>query len=847
MIKALFTPWIWRLAWRDGRASAAKIALAVVCIVIAVAAVVAGLSFRSALQRSTFEQSKTLLGADLALSSREPFSEEAERLIASLGGDQSRQIAFTSMAYFPKNGASRLVQVRVMTGAFPYYGALETDPPFTRSGFESGANALVDETVMLQFNLNVGDAVKIGDQEFRIAAKLRKIPGESLAFSLVSPRVYLPLNHFNQPDLLQRGSLVRYRVFFKFDDRVDVNALVDQLAPQLEQLRLEADTVRMRMRGISNATANLSRYLSLAVFVAVLLAGVGVASGVHVYAKEKNAAVAMLRCVGATARQSMAVFMIQSLVAAVLGSVLGAALGIALQTLLPLAFKDFIPLRGSTLVISPYIIGFGIFLGLTTTSLFALWPLLGLRQVSPALALRSSIEKSRKLRDPLLWLLCAAIVALIFAFAYLSTRRWSHAVWFTAGVLLSFGTLTALAWSLSAAIRKLVPYHWPFSWRQGLANLHRPDNQTVAVMLSIGLGTFLLATLYNARAMLLRQVEERGATGEANLVLFDVQSDQRADVGALLQSLGIPNPEQVPIITTRLAAVKGRSVDEIRRDEKPSIPLWALRREYRSTYRDHLTGTEQIIAGRWQGRVAAETRPIPISIEKGIAEALRVGVGDTLQFDLQGVPLDTVIASIREVDWQRIQPNFFVVFPAGVLEQAPQFYAVVTRADSKELSARIQRAVVERFPNVSMIDLALVLDTLESILNRVTSAIRFIALFTILTGIAVLTSAILSRRSQRLKESILLKTLGAPRRQIVATIVAEYLCLSLIACLAGAILSIFATWGLSYFFFGTVPAVAPISMAAIGLSASALTVALGVAGCWGIFKKPALEALRAET
>ena len=366
-------------------------------------------------------------------------------------------------------------------------------------------------------------------------------------------------------------------------------------------------------------------------------------------------------------------------------------------------------------------------------------------------------------------------------------------------------------------------------------------------MLSIGLATFLLATLYNARGMLLQQVEERGAKSDANLVLFDVQNDQRPAIAALFKTMGLTRSVEVPIVTTRLTAINGKRIEEIRKGGGKPIPNWALRREYRSTYRDHLTGTEKIIAGRWQASATPDTQPIPISLEKGIAETLRVGVGDSLEFELQGVPLNTQVASIREVDWQRIQPNFFVVFPAGVLEQAPQFYAIVTRADTKELAAKIQRAVVERFPNVSMIDLTLVLETLESILSRVTSAIRFIALFTILTGLAVLTSAILSRRSQRLKESILLKTLGAPRRQIVSVIVAEYLCLSLISCLAGVILAGLATWGLSFFFFGTVSAIAPGPIAAIALSTSAITIALGIIGSWGIFKRPALEALRAES
>ena len=216
------------------------------CVVIGIASLVAALSFRDNLASSIQEQSKTLLGADLEISGREPFSLEAEALFASLGGDQSRQIAFSSMAYFPESGTSRLVQVRAITGRFPYYGALETEPASARAEFETAAAALVDENVMLQFNAGVGSRLRIGDQEFRIAGKLKKIPGETLAFSLISPRVYIPLAYLDRSPLLQKGSLVRYRVYFKFDGRVDVDPLVQRIAPQLEQLRLQSDTVKTR-------------------------------------------------------------------------------------------------------------------------------------------------------------------------------------------------------------------------------------------------------------------------------------------------------------------------------------------------------------------------------------------------------------------------------------------------------------------------------------------------------------------------------------------------------------------------------------------------------------------------
>jgi putative ABC transport system permease protein len=380
-----------------------------------------------------------------------------------------------------------------------------------------------------------------------------------------------------------------------------------------------------------------------------------------------------------------------------------------------------------------------------------------------------------------------------------------------------------------------------------MANLHRPSNQTTAVMLAIGLGTFLMVTLYSVQGMLLSQVEERTGKGEPNLVLFDVQKDQRQGIQELFAKFKIGVRDEVPIVTMRLTVVKNRPIEEIRADPNLRIPDWALRREYRSTYRNHLTKTERIVSGAWRARAGSKARTIPISVEKGIAETLRVDIGDALQFDVQGVPLATQVASIREVEWQRLEPNFFVVFPEGVLEGAPQFYAVVGRTESNRVSASLQRAVVERFPNVSVIDLTLVLNTLDSILDRVSDAIRFVALFTVFTGLAVLAGAVLSSRSQRIKESILLRTLGAPRSQIVITIIAEYLFLAVISCAAGIFLAALASWGLSFYFFGTAAAISLVPIAVIMVSVTAVTTFAGVLGCWGIFQRSALDALRAET
>jgi putative ABC transport system permease protein len=840
----LFKLWVWRIALRDSRRGLKPLLLSMSSVILAVAAVVAAFSFRDNLQSNIQTQSKSLLGADLALDSREPFSPDDETLFRSLGGEQSRQVGFSSMAYFPRSGDSRLVQVRALSGGFPYYGAIESEPAISRAQFQGAANALVDESMMLQFNAQVGDRIKIGEYEFRIAGRLRKIPGETLAFSLINPRVYIPLTYLDRTALLQKGSLVRYRVYFKLPN-TDVDAWAERAAPELQRLRLDADTARRRAASIATAMENLSRYLTLAVFVAVLLSGVGIASVTHVFASAKARSAALLRCIGAGPRETVAVFVIQVLALALISSLVGTALGVVAQFTLPRALKDFLPVN-TVLSLSPAGIVAGWAVGLGTALLFALIPLLPLRKVAPLSALRATFDAERPLRDRLTWILFALIACGIWAFAVATTGNKIYGTWFAAGVFGVFVVLLLLARAASWLLRRLALNFLPFSWRQGLANLYRPNNQTAAVTLAIGLGTFLLVTLYSVQSMLVAQVAGRAGPGEPNLVLFDVQRDQRHDLDALLKAQGLSLHDEVPVVTMRLTAVNGRRVEALRADPNSRISRWALRREYRSTYRSGLTDTEKIIAGTWQGKAAADTAEIPVSAEKGIAENLRIGLGDRLEFEIQGVPIAAKVTSIREVDWQRVQPNFFMVFPEGVLEGAPQFYAVVARADDAQIAARAQRAVVQRFPNVSMIDLSLILTTLNSILSKVAAAMRFVALFTIVTGLAVLASAVLGSRAQRLRESILLRTLGAPRRQVLAAIGAEYLLLGAIAGFAGTALGLGATWGLSLYFFGTSATIALAPVVAILIIVIAATVLAGAAGCWGIFQRSPLDALRAE-
>ena len=292
------------MAVEDGLArqpwqSPSALLLAIAAISIGIAAFIAITAFDANVRDAVQHQAKSLLGADLVFSSRQPFAPETEALLAELGGEQSREISCTSMAYFPKSAASRLVQVRALEGDFPYYGALETAPALAAYTFRTGLQAVVDDGLLLQFDAQVGDTIKIGTLTLPIAGRLKKIPGEAVAAALIKPRVYMPLAALQQTALLDKGSIVTYKVYVRLPPGTDADALLETLHPHLTAYRLTGETARQRAARVGRLMTNLSRFLHLVGFVAVLLGGVGVASAIRVYITDKRDTVAILRCLGA--------------------------------------------------------------------------------------------------------------------------------------------------------------------------------------------------------------------------------------------------------------------------------------------------------------------------------------------------------------------------------------------------------------------------------------------------------------------------------------------------------------------------------------------------------------------
>ncbi len=842
---------ILKMAWRDSRRNRSRLLLFISSIVLGIAAITAVRSFTENLVRDIDREAKTLLGADLAIDGNLPAPDSLLAPFLLPGGDRAEIINFTSMIRFPKNDGTRLALVRVLDGNFPFFGKWKSAPADSWQTFRTGKTALVDHALMLQFGLQPGDSVQIGRVVFKIEGDLLSSPGRAGIASSVAPVVFIPRNWLDSTGLVQKGSRVQYQYFFKMPENTDVDKLLKSQNEKLELAKLDADTVEDRKRGMGRAFGDFGTFLNLVGFIALLLGCIGVAGAVHIYIKDKLPTVAILRCLGASGKKAFYVYLTQIAGIGFLGALAGAVLGSLLQKLLPAVMKDLLPIENISSDISWGAAGQGILLGLSVAVLFALLPLSGILRTSPLRTLRASFGEHEADNRWLRWIIYILILGAIFGFTFSIVQDWRMTLNFMGGVGAAFFLLFGMAKTMTFFLKKFFPKKWSYVWRQGIANLFRPENQTVLLVVTVGLGTMLLSTLFLIQSLLLKRVSFTGSGGQPNMVLFDIQSDQKEGVADLVREAQMPLIQQVPVVTMRLESKDGKTkamavADSLRpREEREHGWVWD--HEWRVTFRDTLTDSEKIIEGTWDGQnTAAPGQPVKISISQNLVADLKVKMGSKIVFNVQGTRLETEVASIREVNFNKIQPTFQVLFPVGVLEKAPQFHVVVSRVASAEQSASFQSKLVKNYPNVSAIDLTQILKSVDEVLNKISFVIRFMAMFSILTGLMVLISSIYQGKYARIRESVLLRTLGASRRQILKINALEYFLLGALACLGGLILSLAGAWALCQFVFEMPfdPDLRPLAV--IFLIITGLTILIGLFNSREVVTKPPLEVLRAE-
>ena len=581
-------------------------------------------------------------------------------------------------------------------------------------------------------------------------------------------------------------------------------------------------------RSLTRSTDFMADYLGLVGLAALLLGGVGVGSAVNVYVRGKLTAVAVLRCLGATQRQVFSTYLLQAVWMGGLGSLIGVALGLATQRFLPLLIRDVYPVTvESQISVGPVL--FGLFIGTWVALVFALLPLLEVRRVSPLQALRQGMGTHRpedRARTAVLGLIGLTVLGLTLFEAPSPTEGAVFAVGLTvvAGILWGFAKL------LTVGIRRFFPRHAPYTVRQGVANLFRPQNQTVSVTLALGFGILVVSVIVQLQRNLARELmAERGPEG-ANLLLFDVQPDQEEPVVRLLTEFDGGSPQVTPMVPARIASIDGVSTADLIADStrEGGPARWTLRREYRNTYRDALKESETLMEGDWW-EDAPPARPgvARISLEEDLADDLDVAIGSEITWVMGGTEIESVVTSLRIVDWARFDTNFFVVFEPGVISEMPRTSMVLAGIEDEGTRGRFQQQLVRAHPNVSVLDLATIQATIEGMLSQILTAIRILAGLCAGAGLIVMAGSIASTHAQRRREGALLRTIGARIRQVRRILVSEYAALGTMATLVGGLLSLVAAWLITVhvFEFDFQPALGPA--AALWITTVVLTLATG--------------------
>ncbi len=880
------------MAWRESRASRRRLLLFASAISIGVAALVAIGSFTANLESAVRRETRTLLGADLVLGSNRPFQRRIEAVLDSVereGVPVTRRTTLSSMAYVQRiPDRSRLVEVRAVGRGFPFYGTVVTAPAGRWQSLDTGRVAVVDTSLLVTLGARIGDTLELGRGRFAIVGTVTDVPGHLTGgVNAFGTQVYIPIRYVRETGLIVFGSRVRYQALLKFEQPRDARRFDSRHSRLFREERVGSETAQDAESDINEALDNMENFLQFVGLIALLLGGIGVASGITAFLAGKLETVAVLRCLGARRPLVFAIYLVQAMVLGLVAAAGGAVLGVGLQLAIPRILAGVLPFD-VTVRLEPNVLLAGVGIGLAVSVLFTLRPLLEVRLVSPLQAIRKLYEGGAPLpRDP--WRLVAfgALAVGVFALTMGRNEDPQVGLGFAAAIAVAVLVLTLAARLAVWVARRLTTgtgrlVQWPYVVRQGVANLHRPRNQTRAVVTALGFGVGLLAALYLVQANLLRQViiSTEETQERPNIVFADAQSDQVAGLRARVTEETGREPAAVPLVPMRIAAINGRVAADLLRDTTARRPEgWTLRREYRSTFRDSLVGSETLTEGRWWtgegeptrtagappprrrvavgrsaqrvgpgGRIGTAVRDtfelFPVSLSTDVAADLKVGLGDRITWNVQGQMVRTRVVALREVDWARLEPNFFAVFSTAALREAPASWLVLARIDDTGARARLQRDVAERFPNVIAFDVATIQRTVERIFGRIAIAVRFMATLSLATGTLVLLGAVAAGRLQRIREGALLKALGATRHQLTRILLSEYLALGLLASVVGIGLAVAGGWAFTTQVLSLPFALPALPLLAVLAATAMLVAVVGLTASREVFSRTAMEVLR---
>ena len=796
------------IGWRDLKSAPGKFGFVVLSVAVGVAALVGVRGLSDSFRRTLSGEARSLMAGDLsARIFHPPTADDESKVSAALkpaaGAAPIRSTWVTetvSMASVPPDPVPLLVSLKAVdTAEYPYYGTAELEPAMSLQQALQGDSAIVADEFLIRLNAKVGDTLRLGGKNFKISAILKQEPDRITAGAGLGPRVMISQASLAQTGLVAPGSRLTERLLVKLPDKapggLSADAAAAAVRTQLETALPDAQVMDFRegnpalSRGLDNATA----ILSLICLVAMVLGAIGVAMAMHAHLEQRMDMLAILKAVGAGSGDLLRIFLLQTLGLGLAGGLLGVAAGVGVMAALPAAFGSLLPTH--VVLNFPWqsaLAGLGT--GLLTTLLFCLPPLMDVRNVRPVLVLRRLVESgpdgikgwfakwwARRLQLAIAAFVVAALGGIAWALSDSAKIGTGFALMFTIALVVLL-TLAAVAlWTLRFMLDR-VRLRLPSSLRHGLANLYRPGNQSAAVLAALGTGVMLILAVYLMQAQLLRELKETASPKLPNIFLIDVTSDEVAGVRDFFShQSGVSQAlDLMPVTQGRFVSINGQPIEQMKNQHYPRRML----EQAELTWADTPPEGDKVTQGSWWKDASAPQ----LAAGEGVARRLNLGVGSAVQIEIGGVTHDLKVGAIYRADGQHLGARVEFVLPSELLKDQPSTWYGGVHIDPKQV-ATMERGLFAAYPTVTVINVADVLERIESVVDQITFVVRLLAGFSILAGLTILASSIASTRFRRMQEAVVLKTLGATRMRIVRTFSVEF---SVLGLLAGAVGVVFA-------------------------------------------------------
>ncbi|GJL79657.1 MAG: glycosyl transferase family 1 [Nitrospinaceae bacterium] len=802
----LSPPQIAALVLAEFRGAWKRFIFFIICIAIGVGAVMTIKSLANILNNAVNKESKSLLAADIAVQgSWEQTAKDREFLKQALPPETEFLFIkeLHGMARYKKPGnaggthsGSLIVELKsipLTKPHYPLYGELETAPAQAIDKSLADHGALVEPSFLMRTRLKVGDTFSLGKTQARIVGTILSEPDRiSRAFS-IGPRIFVSQATLDEAQLIQPGSRVKHRTLIRLPDSLPPETAVAILKAGLEDKSLRFKSYKDMQSSLTDSIERMGQYLGALGVIALIMGGIGVAMIIRTFMAQKLDTIAILNCMGASSKTILKVYLLQSLLLGLTGSLLGVTLGYTALYLLPAKLAGLLNIEFQP--------GFywvpalqSICLGLLTTLLFCTWPLIRAVKTRPLRLFRRNFEEEEISKGSRLerWIAGSTMVAGLAVIVFWQAESLKRGAIFLFALILSTLILRAVSLGLLKSLRK-VPPSGSMTRRYGLANLYRPNNQAASIITCLGLGIMLVLTVRLVQMDMLSMLSSNTEINPPNYFYIDIQSDQTERFTQILdQTVPEAERELIPLIRSRLYSADGKKTSEWqyknRREEE-----WFITRSFVLT---HMAGPppkdNKIIEGKWWSEEEASTPQV--SLEEDAARRLGLTIGSELTVEIQGIQVSAPVTSIRKVNWRNMRTNFYMIFSPGALEGAPITYvATVNVPEEKELS--LQQAVIDQLPNVTALSTRDIVNTVESVVGKLKTLVDFMSGFSILSGLIILSGSIASTKFRRLKESAILKILGARRKMVASILGVEYAILGLISGVMGAGLSCLLAWG----------------------------------------------------